>query len=187
MEAAREEEEEEEEEEGIAIAIAIGRDRGRKAEKRRGREGMVPRKPSSRRLGGLVFLAVLLPISLVGAAALWSLTASPSCSFFSPALCRSPPWLSAPPPTLLPRHRTDGEIASLALTTHVLSSASSWTRTSPFPKLAFLFLTRGPLPHETLWELFFQVCSFSLSVSLSLSVVCRIAPVSPKCSRISSR
>lgn len=51
------------------------------------------------------------------------------------------------------RVKTDEELASLAVSRDILLQMRvRATR----PKLAFMFLTRGPLPHERLWERFFQ-------------------------------
>ena len=138
---------------------------------------------TSRRVGWLVFfLTIMVGISVVGSA-MWSLRASPSsssssssssCFFLSSVLCNSLNLKMRqsnmrPPPVLRPR--TDAEISSLALSRYVLSPwperRTRWAR----PKLAFLFLTRAALPHESLWELFFQVVpilSFPLFTSLSL-------------------
>lgn len=76
-------------------------------------------------------------------------TAPPQASHLSPPSL--PPRVINLPPA---RDYTDEEMASLVLAKDILSRP-------PHPvekaKLAFMFLTAGPLPFELLWEKFFEV------------------------------
>lgn len=112
------------------------------------------RKVSTRRALWLGILTVLIFISLIGGT-LWSFRAASSCFFLSEKLCE--PLLTTQRAEVAPappaRVKTDEEIASLAVSKDILLQA----RVRPAsPKLAFMFLTRGPLPHERLWERFFH-------------------------------
>ena len=49
---------------------------------------------------------------------------------------------------------SDWEVASLGVTKSILSNVEN----IPGGKIAFLFLTEGPLPLERLWSRFFEVC-----------------------------
>ena len=52
-----------------------------------------------------------------------------------------------------PRLLSDWEVASLAVTKSIVSNVEK----TPGGKIAFLFLTDGPLPLERLWSRFFEV------------------------------
>ncbi|KAI5056240.1 hypothetical protein GOP47_0028058 [Adiantum capillus-veneris] len=115
---------------------------------------MLTRKASTRRALWLGILILLILISLIGGT-LWSFRAASSCFLLSEKLCE--PLLTiqraeiAPAPPARPK--TDEEIASLALSRDILSQPRMHPTS---PKLAFMFLTRGPLPHERIWERFFR-------------------------------
>ncbi|XP_051150607.1 glycosyltransferase BC10-like [Andrographis paniculata] len=75
---------------------------------------------------------------------------SGACYVFSTHGCKAlHDWL---PPTPL-RELTDAEVASRVVLTDILKMKPALSTT---PKIAFLFLTPGPLPFEKLWDLFFQ-------------------------------
>lgn len=57
-------------------------------------------------------------------------------------------------PKVPSRRLTDYELESRAVVEEILRSPSSRTRDS---KVAFMFLTPGPLPLERLWHVFFEV------------------------------
>lgn len=62
------------------------------------------------------------------------------------------------------RDYKDEVFASRVVTTNILNGPLV---PSNSPKIAFLFLTPGPLPLQLLWDKFFQVCTFSNYIFLS--------------------
>jgi len=75
-----------------------------------------------------------------------------ACYVFSSRGCKAlTDWL---PPTSR-REYTDEEMASQAVIEEILRTPLPPTKS---PKIAFMFLTPGKLPFETLWDKFFDVC-----------------------------
>ncbi|KAJ7544508.1 hypothetical protein O6H91_09G081300 [Diphasiastrum complanatum] len=101
---------------------------------------------------GLLFLMLL---SVLGA--LIALHYTPRhvdpCEVFGSNLCL--PSESPPPPPPPKRQYTDGQIAAFALAKDLLSNPFHLSK-SPKAKIAFMFLTPGPLPFEKMWEHFFK-------------------------------
>ncbi|GAB2291434.1 hypothetical protein Dimus_025689 [Dionaea muscipula] len=64
------------------------------------------------------------------------------------------------------RDYTDDEMASRVVIKEILNSPLPWSETR---KIAFMFLTPGPLPFEKLWELFFQGHEGKFSVYIHAS------------------
>lgn len=83
------------------------------------------------------------------------------CELFGGEICQKPP-----PPPLLPPPRvyTDEEVAMQVLASDILTRAPSKHK----PKIAFMFLTAGPLPFESVWEKFFEVNSSLIRVTLGV-------------------
>lgn len=75
-----------------------------------------------------------------------------ACYVFSSRGCKFE-WL---PPSPV-RELTDNEIASRVVIRDILNTPAVRSKNS---KVAFLFLTPGPLPFEKLWDKFFHVSSF---------------------------
>lgn len=111
----------------------------------------------------------LLTLSLLSSAYMTNLGTSVYCDYFSLDACKSVPSSSSPgnaapsPPTIknvpiLPpvRNYSDAEMSAFVLAKDLLSRP-------PYPvekaKIAFMFLTAGPLPFEFVWEKFFEVTS----------------------------
>lgn len=63
-------------------------------------------------------------------------------------------------PAIPVKELTDEETAAHVVIREILHTP---TIQSKNPKIAFMFLTPGPLPFERLWDMFFQVSSFTLS------------------------
>ncbi|RZC86065.1 hypothetical protein C5167_026733 [Papaver somniferum] len=75
-----------------------------------------------------------------------------SCYVFSGIGCKSiSEWL--PPSTPPTREYSDAEIAARGVIRDILQAPPLQTKT---PKIAFMFLTPGALPFETLWDKFFD-------------------------------
>lgn len=87
-----------------------------------------------------------------------------ACYMFSSRGCKFSDWL---PPTPV-RELTDEEIASRVVIRDILNTPPVQSKNS---KIAFLFLTPGPLPFEKLWDKFFYVRLFPFS-SLILNWIC---------------
>lgn len=109
----------------------------------------------------------LLTLSLLSSAYVTNLGTSVYCDYFSLDACKTVQRSSSPgnavpsPPTLpnvpdLPpvRNYSDAEMSAFVLAKDLLSRP-------PYPvekaKIAFMFLTAGPLPFEFVWEKFFEV------------------------------
>ena len=76
---------------------------------------------------------------------------SAACYVFSSHGCKGlSNWLPPAPA----RELTDDEIASRVVIKDILNTPRTVSKS---PKIAFLFLTPGPLPFERLWDKFFQV------------------------------
>ncbi|KAG6550314.1 hypothetical protein Mapa_008277 [Marchantia paleacea] len=75
------------------------------------------------------------------------------CEFFGPELCqtRGP---ANPPPAILKRTFTDAEVAAHAVAKDVLARHSHGR--PPLSKIAFMFMTPGHLPFESIWHEFFK-------------------------------
>lgn len=121
-----------------------------------------PRKPASPlRFASLALLTSLMVLSLLAGGAYFSQNFPCETRFLlSSTLCSgsgSRPglvpqgWQVHRPP---PRPYTDKELAALAFSQDVLRQPRSHLQHT---KIAFMFLTRHELPHERLWEHFFQV------------------------------
>lgn len=81
-----------------------------------------------------------------------------ACSLFSSHGCKTfQKWI---PPTPV-RELTDDELAAHVVIKEILDMPINISTT---PKIAFLFLTPGALPFEKLWDRFFQVIPFSVSI-----------------------
>ena len=75
------------------------------------------------------------------------------------------------PPTPPPRALTDEELAMRVLSKDLLLDRT--TPSNQKPKIAFMFLTAGPLPFESLWEKFFEVSFAQHSACCACRYVCR--------------
>lgn len=75
------------------------------------------------------------------------------------------------PPTPPPRALTDEELAMRVLAKDLLLDRT--TPSKQKPKIAFMFLTAGPLPFEALWEKFFEVSFAQHSACCACRCVCR--------------
>ncbi|XP_012076317.1 glycosyltransferase BC10 [Jatropha curcas] len=96
----------------------------------------------------ILTLVSLLSIFLI-AASFYRPGSSPACSYIFPS--RSCTWFEKP--QIVPsRELTDDEIASQVVIRDILNAPSVQSNN---PKIAFLFLTPGPLPFERLWDKFF--------------------------------
>ncbi|GAB2219106.1 hypothetical protein Droror1_Dr00006735 [Drosera rotundifolia] len=101
--------------------------------------------------GPLWILVLLCLVSLfVILGYVYPLQNSSACLLFSSKGCEAlTDWL----PSMSTRDYTDAEMASKAVIKEILSSPPTQ---SEAPKIAFMFLTPGPLPFEKLWALFLQ-------------------------------
>lgn len=95
---------------------------------------------------GLVSLVILFLVC----AYIYPLHSRGACSVFSARGCTLTDWL--PPDPV--RELTDEEIASRVVIRDILNTPPVQSKNS---KIAFLFLTPGPLPFEMLWDKFFHV------------------------------
>ncbi|XP_058068228.1 glycosyltransferase BC10-like isoform X2 [Magnolia sinica] len=102
----------------------------------------------SRRPPWIIILVSLVCLSLIGAY-VFPPRRYAACYLFASSVC-SPfkQWLPPVPARLL----TDDEIASRVVIRDILNSHPIQPKN---PKIAFMFLTPGPLPFEKLWEKFF--------------------------------
>lgn len=82
-------------------------------------------------------------------------TSSAACYIFSSKDCT----LYNQPPTFPTRELTDDETISHVVIKEILKNPPPVSKN---PKIAFLFLTPGTLPFETLWAKFFHVRHCSL-------------------------
>lgn len=82
-----------------------------------------------------------------------------ACYVFSSRGCTFPDWL----PPVPVRELTDEEIASQVVIRDILNTPPVHSKNS---KIAFLFLTPGPLPFEMLWDKFFHVSVSFLFIHL---------------------
>lgn len=118
------------------------------------KESMSSRKVYVRHSVWLATLISLVSLSLIGGAFWYFKVASP-CFFLSKKSCgplfKMQQGGVAPTPPA--RVKTDEELASFAVSRDILSQMRA---RATHPKLAFMFLTRGPLPQERIWERFFQ-------------------------------
>lgn len=71
-------------------------------------------------------------------------------------------------PSVPSRELTDEETAARVVITEILKSPLVESKN---PKVAFMFLTPGPLPFEMLWDKFFHVSCCSLSIHICISCV----------------
>ncbi|KAJ7520642.1 hypothetical protein O6H91_19G015200 [Diphasiastrum complanatum] len=128
---------------------------------------------STRRLAFACWLLLLVCLSVLGALIAYHYTPRniTPCEVFGSNLCVNielrPP---SPPPH---REYTDGQIASFALAKELLSKPSKSSK----PKIAFMFLTPGPLPFENLWEQFFKGYEGLYSIYVHASELARLRSV----------
>ncbi|GAB2224920.1 hypothetical protein Droror1_Dr00005700 [Drosera rotundifolia] len=107
-----------------------------------------PIQPSKGPLWIIVLLCLVCVFLISGY--VYPLQGSSACLLFSSRGCKVlADWL----PPITRRDYTDAEIASQVVIWEILNSPSRQPET---PKIAFMFLTLGPLPFQRLWELFFQ-------------------------------
>lgn len=102
----------------------------------------------------IVVLVCMVSIFLI-AAYTYPPRSSAACNLFSPSGCYVLKKLQPIPV----RELTDEERAAEVVIKEILRTP---TVQSKNPKIAFMFLTPGPLPFEKLWDLFFQVSYASL-------------------------
>ncbi|KAH7331784.1 hypothetical protein KP509_20G050500 [Ceratopteris richardii] len=138
---------------------------------------MSTQKISSRRGLWLGILISFVLVSLIGGV-LWTFRASSFNSilperFFEPLLKVQGVKLAPTPPA---RVKTDEEIASYVVSLDILSHRPFHSKSF---KIAFMFLTRGPLPHEHIWERFFKghESMYSVFVHASEEGHSRISPI----------
>ncbi|CAH8361785.1 unnamed protein product [Eruca vesicaria subsp. sativa] len=113
------------------------------------------RVPTRRRLWIIMALSlIIMTLSLITMLAIMAYmypqNRKRACYMVSSRGCKAlSDWL---PP--LPREYSDDEIAARVVIREIMSNVPVIRRD---PKIAFMFLTPGPLPFERLWERFFQV------------------------------
>lgn len=112
-------------------------------------------RPPLKRPMWIIVLVSLVTLFLV-CAYMYPPRSRGACYVFSSKGCKSVSgWL---PPTPV-REYTDEEMASRVVIRDILNTPSIQSKNS---KVAFMFLTPGPLPFESLWDKFFHVKPFSL-------------------------
>ncbi|KAL2608968.1 hypothetical protein R1flu_027541 [Riccia fluitans] len=101
------------------------------------------------------WLGMTISIASIFLVVVYVLYFSP-CDFLSPELCRSRSLISGISAPVIPeRVFTDDEIAARAVAKDILSRP--WNeRRPPVSKIAFMFMTPGPLPFESIWHEFFK-------------------------------
>lgn len=82
------------------------------------------------------------------------------CDLFGGKVCPDSMFSQAPPA----RPLSDDELATRVLVQEILSEPP---KSAVKAKIAFMFLTAGPLPFERLWEKFFEVCHASFTLHFS--------------------
>ena len=114
-----------------------------------------------RRLNWVIVLLCLLSIFVIGVYKYWPRNSAACHIFFSDGCSKYDQVATVPS-----RELTDEEIASQVVVREILMSPVQ----SKNPKIAFMFLTPGPLSFEMLWDKFFQVsCYLKLTVNLIFS------------------
>lgn len=108
----------------------------------------------------IVVLVCMVSIFLI-AAYIYPPRRFAACNLFSASGCSVIKKLQPVPA----REMTDAERAAEVVIREILRTPSVQSRN---PKIAFMFLTPGPLPFEKLWDLFFQVSVASFIVLQAL-------------------
>ncbi|EPS69106.1 hypothetical protein M569_05660 [Genlisea aurea] len=110
----------------------------------------VPRQRNHIRKPTWIIILVSLVCVFLVCAYVYPPQNSPACYVFSSNGCKALQKWHPPSPA---RELTDDEIASRVVIRDILNMPPVVSRR---PKIAFLFLTPGPLPFEKLWDKFFQ-------------------------------
>lgn len=110
----------------------------------------------------IILLVSFVSIFLIGVY-IFPAGSSAACFLFSSAGCSE----FNNPRLVNLRPLTDDEIASDVVIKEILKAPPVQTRT---PKIAFMFLTPGSLPFESLWEKFFHVRAFAFSLCMYLKI-----------------
>ncbi|KAA8525751.1 hypothetical protein F0562_007598 [Nyssa sinensis] len=105
-------------------------------------------RPHLRRPIWIIILVCLVTIFLIGAY-IYSPGSSAACYIFSSSACTVHEQL----PPVPSRELTDEETASRVVIREILKTTRIQSKN---PKIAFMFLTPGPLPFEKLWDMFFH-------------------------------
>ena len=120
-------------------------------------------RPNLKRPTWIIVLVSLVSIFLI-AALVYPPRRSVACSLFSSSGCA----MIKEQPYVPSRELTDDETAARVVFREILNSPPVQSKT---PKIAFMFLTPGPLPFEKLWDKFFQVRLYSLLIISLLFVL----------------
>ncbi|KAL3692689.1 hypothetical protein R1sor_006340 [Riccia sorocarpa] len=117
------------------------------------RKRIRPAQQQQRRLLVIAGIFSLVALSMLGIsiAYLYTPRRITPCGLVGSHLCVDSKY---PPPTPPYRTYSDEEVASFAVTKDILSQPRTFTGGTP--KIAFMFLTPGPLPFEFVWEAFFK-------------------------------
>lgn len=104
---------------------------------------------------------------------------SSACYVFSSSSCKAfTDWLPPAPA----RELTDEEVASRVVIRDILNTPPALTKT---PKIAFMFLSPGPLPFEKLWDRFFQVIYIYIHIYIYIVLFSKLFSFPSSCANLS--
>lgn len=130
-------------------------------QQRRAMQVTLPRGRGARRPVWIVALTSMVFLSVLGAC-IYPPTILRVCPLFCGA--GVPPLQPLPPPP--PRMLSDSEFSTRVLVRDILTLPANLSKT---PKIAFMFLTPGPLPLAELWEEFFRGREGKFSIYVHVS------------------